>query len=45
MNDGNVFRPEFMADYNRRFARAPQSAHNAHRPLRAGENLVQTFSW
>ena len=45
MGDGNVFLPEFMADYNRRFARAPQSANNAHRPLQAGEDLAQTFSW
>jgi Helix-turn-helix domain len=45
MDDGNAFLPEFMADYNRRFARVPQSAHDAHRPLQAGEDLVQTFSW
>jgi hypothetical protein len=45
MDDGNAFLPEFMADYNRRFARAPQSAHDAHRPLQAGEDLEQTFSW
>src|SRR5450432_3950333 len=45
MDDGNAFLPEFMADYNRRFARAPQSAHDAHRPLQAGEDLAQTFSW
>lgn len=45
MEDGNAFLPAFMVDYNRRFARAPQSAHNAHRPLQAGEDLVQTFSW
>ncbi len=45
MDDGNAFLPEFMADYNRRFARAPQSALDAHRPLQTGEDLVQTFSW
>jgi hypothetical protein len=45
MDDGNAFAPEFMADYNRRFARAPQVAHDAHRPLQAGEDLAQTFSW
>jgi len=28
----NAFAPEFMADYNRRFARAPRSEHDAHRP-------------
>lgn len=45
MEDGNAFLPEFMVDHNRRFARAPQSAHDAHRPLQPGEDLVQTFSW
>lgn len=45
MDDGNAFAPAFMADYNRRFARAPQSVHDAHRPLQAGEDLAQTFSW
>jgi hypothetical protein len=45
MDDGNAFVPEFMADHNRRFARVPQSAHDAHRPLQVGEDLVQTFSW
>jgi len=45
MNDGNAFLPEFMKDYNGRFARAPQGAHDAHRPLQAGEDLAQTFAW
>lgn len=26
--------PEFIADFNERFARTPHSLHNAHRPLR-----------
>ena len=29
----NAFAPEFIADYNRRFARTPRSEHDAHRPL------------
>lgn len=29
----NAFLPEFIADYNRRFAKAPQSAVDAHRPV------------
>jgi hypothetical protein len=33
MNNGNAFLPEFMREYNRSFARAPQSTHDAHRPL------------
>jgi transposase len=33
IEDGNRFLEGFMADYNRRFARAPRSPHDAHRPL------------
>ena len=36
---GNAFLPEFREDFNRRFAVAPRSAHNAHRPLLKTENL------
>jgi hypothetical protein len=42
---GNAFLPEFREDYNRRFAREPQSAHDAHRPLLAYESLDETFTW
>lgn len=45
MDDGNAFLPHFMADYNRRFGKAPQSNHDAHRPLRVGEKLEQVFLW
>ncbi len=45
MNDGNAFLPTFMADYNRRFGRAPREAHDAHRPLRGDEDLDRIFSW
>jgi Helix-turn-helix domain len=41
---GNAFLPEFREDFNRRFAREPQSAHDAHRPLLAHESLDQTFT-
>lgn len=37
--------PECMDDYNRRFARAPRNAHDAHRPLQDDENLDEIFSW
>jgi hypothetical protein len=37
--------PEFTADHNRRFGREAQSAHDAHRPLRAHEKLEQVFTW
>jgi transposase len=35
----NAFLPEFCADFNRRFAVAPRSTQDAHRPLRHSENL------
>ena len=41
----NAFAPEFMADYNRRFARAPRSEHDAHRPLQPSDDLARIFSW
>jgi len=42
---GNAYLPEFGADYNARFAREPQSHHDAHRPVRADEDLEQIFTW
>ena len=41
----NAFAPEFIADYNRRFARAPRSEHDAHRPLQRSDDLARVFSW
>ncbi len=41
----NAFMPEFIADYNARFAKEPRNAHNAHRPLRSDENLDLIFTW
>ena len=41
----NVFAPEFIVDYNRRFARAPRSEHDAHRPLQPSDDLARIFSW
>jgi len=41
----NAFAPEFLADYNRRFARAPRSEHDAHRPLQASDDLSRILSW
>jgi len=41
----NAFIPTFIEDYNRRFAVAPRSTHNAHRPVNATEEeLHQIFS-
>ena len=42
---GNAYLPEFLADYNERFAREPQSPHDAHRPVRDDENLDLIFTW
>ena len=39
------FLPEFMADYNARFAQPPRVAYDAHRPLRPDEDLDQIFTW
>ena len=33
LESANVYLPEFMADFNRRFAVAPSSGEDAHRPL------------
>jgi len=41
----NAFAPEFIADYNRRFAREPRSEHDAHRPLQSSDDLARVFSW
>jgi hypothetical protein len=41
----NEFAPHFIADFNARFAKPPQRDHDAHRPLRADEDLDLIFSW
>ena len=43
--DANAFAPEFIEDYNRRFAKLPQDATNAHRELRLDENLDLILTW
>ena len=44
MQSANAYLPEFRADFNRRFAVAPRSAHDAHRPLLQSENLELILS-
>ena len=39
MEAANAFAPEFCDDFNHRFAVAPRSDHDAHRPLLDTENL------
>ena len=38
------FLPLFMADYNRRFAKPPSVAYDAHRPLRPEDDLTAIFT-
>jgi len=45
MDAANAFAASFMEDYNRRFARVPQSAHDAHRSLLPHERLDRVFRW
>src|SRR5450759_2042920 len=45
MATANAYAPEFMADYNRRFARVPMNPHDAHRPVQPNEDLAQIFTW
>jgi len=45
MQQGNAYLPEFMADFNRRFAVQPRSSLDAHRPMQAHQNLDQIFAW
>lgn len=41
----NAYAPSFIAAYNARFAKPPKSAFDAHRPLRADEDLDLLFTW
>jgi hypothetical protein len=41
----NAFMPRFIEDYNARFAKEPRNPHNAHRTLRAEEDLDLVFCW
>jgi transposase len=41
----NAYAPCFIAAYNARFAKPPKSAFDAHRPLRADEDLDLLFTW
>lgn len=43
LEEANAYAPEFMLDYNKRFARPPLDGHDAHRPLLSGERLDDIF--
>ena len=42
---GNAYLPEFMADFNLRFAVQPRSSLDAHRPLLAHQDLDHILAW
>jgi len=42
---GNAYLPEFLADFNRRFAVEPRSSVDAHRPLTAKDDLAHILTW
>lgn len=42
---GNAYLPEFIQDFNRRFAVAPRSSLDAHRPLAPTDELTRIFTW
>jgi Winged helix-turn helix len=42
---GNAFLPAFMADFNRRFAKAPYRDKDLHRPLGKDDELGDVFAW
>jgi len=43
--EGNALLPAFIADYNARFAKPPANKKNLHRPVRAGDDLEDSFAW
>lgn len=45
VNATNDFADEFMADYNRRFAKAPRHDFDVHRPLETDDDLAAFFTW
>ena len=44
MAAGNAYAPEFICDFNRRFAVAPRNPENAHRPLLPHEDLARILT-
>jgi transposase len=43
--DGNAYLPQFLQDFNQRFAVEPRSTVNAHRPLTTKEDLTRILTW
>jgi transposase len=44
MDTANVYLPQFRAELNRRFAVAPRQPEDAHRPLRATDDLARILA-
>jgi transposase len=42
---GNAYLPEFMDDFNQRFAVQPRSTDDAHHPLTSRDNLAHILTW
>ena len=45
MQQGNAYLPQFILDFNARFAVQPRSSLDAHRPLLVHQNLDQVLAW
>jgi hypothetical protein len=45
MTDGNTYLPEFLEDFNQRFAVEARSSVDAHRPLTAQDDLARILTW
>jgi len=45
MQQGNAYLPEFIADFNARFAVQPRSSLDAHRPVLAHQDLDHILAW
>jgi len=43
--DGNAYLPEFIADFNQRFAVDARSSVDAHRPLTTKDELARILTW
>ncbi|BEV12369.1 ISNCY family transposase [Asticcacaulis sp. DW145] len=45
MEAGNTFLPAFVADYNKRFGKAPANSKDLHRPMSPRDQLDDEFTW
>lgn len=45
LEQAHAYLPEFIADFNGRFAVVPHSPHDVHRPLLSTDDLDRIFTW